>query len=154
MSLLKHKHRHRTAEVAGAEDGPRRRIPTWTLLDELFPDVDGRHLIKVEEFTEKGAMVVRAELAGIDPERDVEITIQDGMLCVAAGRTENEDTEDRDFHRRELRYGSFARCIPLPEGVAETSVAASYKDGILEVRVPLPAEPPKEPARRIAVTRQ
>lgn len=44
--------------------------------------------------------------------------------------------------RRELRYGSFARTLPLPEAVSEADITATYKDGILEVRVPSPQPKP------------
>lgn len=83
-------------------------------------------------------LVVRAELAGIDPDKDVEITVEGPMLRITAERREQEQSEGRDYVRKEFRYGSFTRTFPLPEGVTETDVKATYKDGILEVRVPLP----------------
>lgn len=131
-------------------------LPAWKWFEDLIRDPDGNQLIKVEEFTEDGSEVVRAELPGIDPERDVEISVEHGMLSIRAERTEKaeaESTTGRFFHRRELRYGSFARSIPLPEGVDETNVTATYNDGILEVKVPMPAAPAKEPAHRVEVSR-
>ena len=94
----------------------------------------------VEEFTEDGTLVVRVELAGIDPDKDVEVSVQDDILHIAAERREEEKTEDRNYVRRDLRYGSFHRDLPLPKGASQADVKASYKDGILEVRVPAPAE--------------
>ncbi len=52
-----------------------------------------------------------------------------------------------------LKHGATGRSIRLPEGVDETSVAASYKDGILEVRVPMPRATTKPDAQRVPVTR-
>jgi HSP20 family protein len=124
---------------------------SWRWFEDLFRDPDGRQMIKVEEFTENGTFVVRAELPGIDPDKDVEVTVDDGVLHITAKRSEEEEKTERDFHRRELRYGSFTRVLSLPEGVDEASVVASYKDGILEVRLPMPATPEREPARRIAI---
>ena len=95
-------------------------------------------MIRVEEFREDGTVVVRAEMAGIDPEKDVEVTVSDGMLHIAAHRQEEEKSEGKDFYRRELRYGSFSRDLPVPEGTSEDDVTATYKDGILEVRMPVP----------------
>jgi|HigsolmetaAR201D_1030396.scaffolds.fasta_scaffold14541_3 HSP20 family protein len=105
------------------------RFPRWTADD----------LIRVDEFRENGNLVIRAELPGIDPDKDVELTVEDGMLHIQAERREEEKSEDQGYLRRELRYGTFSRTLPLPSGVTEKDVKASYKDGILEIRVPVPA---------------
>jgi HSP20 family protein len=99
-------------------------------------------IIRVDEFLDDGTLVLRAELPGIDPEKDVELSVRDGMLCIEAQRREEEDTEEKGFVRRELRYGSLSRMLPLPEGVAETDITATYQDGILEIRVPAPQPAP------------
>lgn len=105
--------------------------------------------IRVEEFLENETLVIRAEMPGLDPAKDVELTITDGMLHIKAQRRKEEKAEEKGFVRRELRYGAFTRTLPLPEGVAEADVTAGYKDGILEIRVPVPKP---EPARKIPVT--
>lgn len=107
-------------------------------------------MIRVDEYRENGTLVVRAELPGIDPDKDVELTVSDGMLRIDAERREEEKVEEKGYLRRELRTGSFMRTLPLPEGVSEADVEASYTDGILEIRVPV-AEP--EPARKIKITK-
>lgn len=107
-------------------------------------------LIKVDEYREDGTLVVRAELPGIDPDKDVELTVADGMLHIEAERREEEKTEEKGYLRRELHYGAFTRSLPLPEGVSEADVTASYKDGILEIRVPAPQP---EPGKKIPVTK-
>jgi HSP20 family protein len=100
----------------------------------------GLESIGVEEFTEDGTLVVRVEFAGVDPDKDIELSVKDDVLHIAAERRQEEKTEERNYVRRELRYGSFHRDLPLPKGTTQTDVKASYKDGILEVRVPTPAE--------------
>jgi HSP20 family protein len=95
-------------------------------------------VIKVDEYRENGDLVIKAEMPGIDPDKDVTLTLSDGMLDLRAERKISEDTEDKGYHRHELRYGTFARRLPLPEGVDPETVKASYKDGILTVRVPMP----------------
>lgn len=134
------------------ESWPISAFPLWRGLDDLFRDGWGRRMVAVEEYSEDGTLVVRAEVPGIDPDKDVQITVTDGVLKVSAERTEEEEKEGRHFHRREFRYGSFARSIPLPEGIDEDKVVASYKDGILEVRVPLPTSTPTESAHRVLVS--
>ena len=94
--------------------------------------------IPVDEYHEDGTLVIRASLPGIDPAKDVDLTVSDGMLHIVAERHEEETVEKRGYVRRELQHGSFERTLPLPEGVTESDVKATYKDGILEVRVPAP----------------
>lgn len=148
---LESKEAHRSPQAV-REAWPFPLTPLMRSFDELFRDGWGRRMVAVEEFTEDGTMVVRAEMPGIDPDKDVNITISDGMLHINAERSEEQEKTGRHFHRRELRYGSFARSLPLPEGVDEQQVAASYKDGMLEVRVQLPAAAAKK-GRRVPVSR-
>jgi HSP20 family protein len=109
-------------------------------------DWPGEELIRVDEFRDGDTQVIRAELPGIDPAKDVQITAADGMLTIKAERRIEQDREDKGYTRHELRYGAMARTLPLPENVAEGDISASYKDGLLEIRVPVPATPePTEP---------
>jgi HSP20 family protein len=118
----------------------------------LWPERDLVDL-RLEEFTEEGALVIRAELPGIDPEKDVEISIEDGMLHIGAERRDESSTEERDYVRKEIRYGAFHRDLAIPKGVVETDVKATYKDGILEVRVPTPTGGSGASMRRIPITK-
>jgi HSP20 family protein len=99
-------------------------------------DVERVGMIRVEEYRENGDLVVRAELPGIDPEKDVELTVEDGVLRIDAHREERSEHKDDGAYRSEFRYGSFSRALRLPKGVKESDVTATYKDGLLEVRVP------------------
>lgn len=93
--------------------------------------------LRVEEYTEEDARVVRVELPGIDPEKDVEISASDGLLHIRVERREQQTEQSRGSFRSEFRYGSFTRDLPLPPGAGEQDVRAEYKDGILRVRVPV-----------------
>ncbi|HET7762889.1 MAG TPA: Hsp20/alpha crystallin family protein [Phycicoccus sp.] len=108
--------------------------------------------MKLEEFVEDDTVVIRAELPGIDPDEDVDITVEDGMLHLTATREEHSEEERPEGFRSEFHYGSLQRSIQLPEGANVDDITASYKDGILEVRVPAPAEVEK-PTAKIAITR-
>jgi HSP20 family protein len=108
--------------------------------------------LRVEEVREGDDLVVRAELPGIDPERDVEVTASDGMLHIRARREERSEEREGETVRSEFHYGSFVRNLPLPSGVQEDDIKASYKDGILEIRVPV-GEEEKEETKRIPVDR-
>jgi HSP20 family protein len=93
--------------------------------------------IKVEEFEDDGNLVVRAEMPGIDPDEDVEITVADGTLALRAERRSETKSEEKKGFRSEFRYGSFSRVVQLPAGATEDDVKATYTDGILEVRIPI-----------------
>ena len=118
----------------------------------LFQDWLTEDMIRVDEFREEGTLVVRAELPGFDPEKDVDVTVCDGMLCIEAEREEEEKSEEKGFMRHELRRGSFSRMLPLPDGVSEADIKASYKDGILEIRVPVP-EPAPAPTTKVPIAK-
>ena len=94
--------------------------------------------MRMEEFVDGDELVVRAELPGVDPEKDVEITVTDGTLTVAAERHDERTTGEKGTgaYRSEFRYGSFRRQIQLPAGTDVHAVTATYADGILEVRMP------------------
>ena len=102
---------------------------------------------RVEEFVEDGHLVIRAELPGIDPEKDVEIEVTDGLLHIGAEREERSEEERGEGYRTEFRYGRFERTIKLPKGTAADEITATYTDGILEVRIPVAEEVDKTVAR-------
>ena len=101
--------------------------------------------IKFEDYVQDGRYMLRAELPGIDPEKDVEITVSNGVLTI---RAEPHD-EHKDQHRTEFTYGSFTRSVTLPASVDENDIRASYNNGILEVSVKLPDT--KQEGKRIQI---
>jgi len=114
-------------------------------------DVD-KSWLRVEEFVDDKTQVVRAELPDIDPDKDVEIAIVDGNLRITAERQEKTEHKDKDSYRSEFRYGSFTRTVKLPPGATEADVAATYKDGVLEIRVPVAEQVTAAPTK-IEITR-
>lgn len=129
----------------------------WELMDSLdrvFETTEGTAPIRVEEFVEGKTLVVRAEMPGVDPDKDVEITIADGYLNIRAERQEKEEQRDKGSYRSEFRYGSFSRSVLLPEGTKEEDIKASYTDGVLEVRTPLPESATgTEAPKKLPITR-
>jgi HSP20 family protein len=146
MSLVKREHRGWPLEPMWTDE----RIDT--MFREMFRDfftggsLMGRFLdeqpgfLRLEEYVEEDMCVIRAEMPGIDPEKDVEITVHDGILHVEAHREERMEEERPSGFKSEFHYGRFERNIRLPEGATEADVKASYKNGILEVRVPIGKE--------------
>ena len=87
--------------------------------------------IRVEDYIEDNHYMVRAELAGIDPEKDLEVTVGSGYLTIHAERSDRSEGK----HRSEFRYGSFTRTLALPDTADEDDVTATYHDGILNLSV-------------------
>ncbi|KLO33525.1 Hsp20/alpha crystallin family protein [Mycobacterium haemophilum] len=106
-------------------------------LSNLLPDFPAgfrlrqNHFIRIEDQMEDGRYVVRAEIPGIDPAKDVDITVRDGQLTIKAERTVKSESKGTS----EFSYGSFARSVPLPSGANEDDVTATYRKGILTVSV-------------------
>lgn len=106
-----------------------------------------QHAIRVEEYSDGGAYTVRAELPGINPDEDLEITVDHGMLTIQAERKE----ETREGKRSEFRYGAFTRSVQLPAGVKEDDIKADYSGGVLTVTVP--TVPADERVKRIPISK-
>jgi len=104
-------------------------------------------VLRLEDYVEDDKYVLRAEIPGIDPEKDVEITVANGVLSLRAERRQ----EHKEAHRSEFRYGAFERAVTLPENAKMDDITATYRDGVLTVTVGL-AEPMKEETKRITVT--
>jgi len=94
-------------------------------------------------------VVYAFDLPGI-PEEKISIEVKDDTLTVSAEREKTEETSEDRYYRFERRYGSFSRAVGLPQGVEESQISASYRNGVLEVRVPKPAE---QKPRRIELTK-
>jgi HSP20 family protein len=125
-----------------------RRLFEWP---ESLRDALEKTSLKVEEFEEDDQLVVRAEMPGIDPDKDVEITMSDHTLHLRAERRSETTTEDKKGYRSEFEYGAFTRAIQLPVGASEADVKATYTDGILEVRIPIDSNEAK--TKKIPIAR-
>lgn len=131
--------------------------PSWTTLRSPFDRNDGLldmmsdTVIRVEEFELDKNFVIRAEVPGIDPDKDVELTVADGALRLKVHRARQSHNGDRNHFRSEFEYGALQRFILLPATATETDVKATYKDGILEVRLPMNGATARE--HRVAIAR-
>ena len=90
-------------------------------------------VFRLEEAIRDDRYVVRAELPGLDPENDIEVTVEGQILTIRAERRQ----QDNELYRSEFRYGSLARTVRLPATVDAADVTARYDKGVLEVSVPL-----------------
>jgi HSP20 family protein len=84
-------------------------------------------------------LVLSFDLPGI-PEDKITVELDDNVLTVSGERERTQEHSNERFYRFERRYGTFSRSMTLHAGVTENDIAANYKDGVLEVRVPKPEE--------------
>jgi|SRR5579875_2343705 len=98
--------------------------------------------LRVEDCVQDGSYVIRAEIPGVDPDKDIDLTVSKGMLTIKAEK--HQETETR--HHAEFRYGAFTRSVMLPAEADESHVQAVYGNGVLEVSVALKEK--KEAAER------
>ena len=94
-------------------------------------------------------LVVHADLPGMRKE-DVHVEVDDGILTISGERSEEHEGEGDDFYRSERSYGQFYRALPLPDGVDENACDATFKDGVLEVTIPLPKQQEKK-AKKVQI---
>ena len=87
--------------------------------------------VRIEDYTSTAPTLSRAEVPGLDPGKDVEVTVGGGVLPIHAGHPEKHE----EARRSEFRYGSLPDSVVLPGGANPDKITASYDSGILEVKV-------------------
>ena len=118
-----------------------------TRLDQMFGELaDARERIwtpAIDVVRDNGNLVIRADVPGIKPQ-EVKVAVEDDILTVSGEHEERKEEKDKDYLRRERRYGSFSRSMALPAGVDPKRIKATTHDGVVEVTIPLPKEAKKE----------
>jgi HSP20 family protein len=113
---------------------------TWM---PFFPEELAAPMPAIDVYDEENEVVVKAELPGINKE-DLEVNITDHTVTITGEKKEEKKVERKDYYRHERSYGSFTRSIPLPEDVEIDRSKATFKEGVLEVRVPHSEEAKKK----------
>ncbi|BCJ88071.1 Hsp20/alpha crystallin family protein [Effusibacillus dendaii] len=120
------------------------------LFDENWFDTRFANMarVRVDVRENPTEVVVTAEIPGLQKKEDVNITVHDNHLHLSGKIERSSEEKGENVHRTERYYGKFSRTIALPSNVEETGSKASYKNGILEVRLP---KAQKEIGKRIDV---
>ena len=125
---------------------PRSLFPEFSELFAGFPSLAGlrpvfdTRVMRLEDEMKDGRYVVRAETPGVDPAKDIDITVRDGQLTIKAERSEKKNFDGRS----EFSYGSFVRTAALPAGADDEDINATYDKGILTVSVGISESKPAE----------
>lgn len=105
------------------------------------PAFERRSLVPFADvFVRDSEVTFRVELPGID-EKDVSVMFDDGYLVIRGQRRQDEKTADADYLRLECAYGPFERRFHLPAGVDEHNAVTVFRNGILDVTLPMVAKP-------------
>lgn len=92
---------------------------------------------KMDVFEKNGELIVKADLPGMKKE-EVSVALEEENLILKGERKEETEVKEEDFYRAELNYGAFYRRLPLAFKADPTKIVAQFKDGVLEVHVPMP----------------
>jgi len=114
------------------------------MLSELSERRDRPWTPAIDVVRSNGDLVVRADVPGVKPD-EIEIAVADDTLTLSGQHEETKEAGEAGFVRRERHFGAFSRSIALPKGVDPKKIKATTKDGVLELKVPLPEEADKEP---------
>jgi HSP20 family protein len=105
---------------------------------------------RMDVFEQNGQLIIKVELPGVE-KKDVTVRMEDGDLVLEGKRNMEKEVREEDYYRLERAYGRFHRRLPIPFEVKGDQVKAAYRDGVLEVRIPKPAQATPAPTQ-IAIT--
>ncbi|MGD9495605.1 MAG: Hsp20/alpha crystallin family protein [Armatimonadota bacterium] len=131
----------------------------WTRMHDLFDELDrmmswsavglaeeAEYGPAVDVYETDDEVVIKAQLPGVK-KKDLDVKVQENTVTIRAETRREEEVDEEGYFRRELRYGTWARRLPLPTPIDEDQVTASLKDGVLEIhakKVPSPEESGKK----------
>jgi HSP20 family protein len=111
---------------------PEARFWRWPVFEEFRTPA-------VDMFEKEGALFVKADVPGMTA-KDIEISVNEGNLTISGERKEEKEVKEKDYYRAERSYGRFTRQLSLPAGVDVDKAEATFKDGVVEIRLPLKEE--------------
>ena len=122
--------------------------------NEGFPFLSSKReisFIPSVDIYEKGEnIVVESPLAGVDP-ADVDISIEDDFLTIKGETKKKTEVDEKDYYRKEVRYGSFFRKVALPVAVDKEKAKAVCENGILKITIPKLPGAKKEKAIKVKI---
>ncbi len=127
------------------EDFWRRPFPTLLRPERWWPAETGMtmRMLAVDVYEEKDDVILKAEIPGLSKE-DISVQVTDSTLMIKGEKKREEEVKEDDYYRCERFFGSFTRAVALPCDVKADQVKASFKNGVLEVRMPKTEEAKKK----------
>ena len=115
-----------------------------------MPEAKAAWMPRIDVFEQEGEFVVRADLPGVE-KKDVQVTVTEDQLEIRGERRQDKQVYEMNLQRSECEYGSFQRRLALGFEPDPGLVVAKFAGGVLEVRIPIPAEKRMEP-KKIAIS--
>jgi HSP20 family protein len=126
------------------EDFWRRPFPSLLGAERWWPTAfPSMRMPTLDVYEEKDEIVVKTDLPGMAKE-DVTVQLSGETLTIKGEKKKEEEVKEKDYHRRERSYGEFVRSFALPCEVRGDQVKATFKDGVLEIRLPKSEEAKKK----------
>ena len=136
----------------------------WESFPRFFEDFEDNYneafTPAIESYVKKGNLIVRADAPGLEL-KDIEVTILGNVLSIRGERKNEHEVKKEDCLHREVSYGAFERRMSLPQGTATDKVKATFKNGVLEITLPLPGEAvakkvpiEAEPEKKVEISRK
>jgi HSP20 family protein len=119
----------------------------WDVFENMFESnelVKYNWTPKIESYRQNGTFVIKADLPGVEA-KDIHVELEDGYLTLRGERKMDKKSKDKRVDRREVFYGSFERCMAVPENLKAEEIKAKYHGGVLEITIPVEEKnPPKK----------
>ena len=122
---------------------------TRTPWASMLPEMEQVTAPHVDVYEEGNNLVVKAEVPGISKE-NIEVSFRDNILMISGEKRKEEKIENKDYYQMERSYGSFSRSVYLPSEVKSEEASATFRDGVLEIRIPK-TEESKEKVKKITI---
>ena len=106
----------------------------WPSMGEMAKPFEGK-MPKVDVIERDDEVVVKAELPGVD-KKDLDVSVTENSVTIKGSTSHEEKEEKGDFYRCEISRGAYARTVGLPAYVDADKAKASFKDGVLELKLP------------------
>lgn len=162
--------RNSTTDTATRDSSRMRRLDPFSMLNDLevmmdrtfgrrwplfraLPGIVGTEAgwtPQIDMYERDNQLVIKAELPGISKD-DIDVSLDQGDLVIKGERKSEHENQEGSVYRMERSYGSFYRRIPMPEGVKEDDISASFNDGVLEIKAPSTQSRSAESAKKIAI---
>lgn len=89
----------------------------------------------MDVYQDRDNVIVETPITGVDPEK-IDISVENDVLSISGKSEHKSEVDEKDYYRKEVRYGSFHRSVSLPASVDGAKAKAEYDDGVLKVVIP------------------
>lgn len=116
-------------------------MPLWSGMPRMMEEIEPTP--NVDIFEEGDNIVLKSEMPGMSKE-DIEVNLTDDTITLSGEKKKEEKVEKKDYYRFERSFGSFKRSFALPSEVQSDKAKASFKNGVLEIKIPKSEEAKKK----------